>query len=106
VFACAGDVVWTAVDSKPKRTRALHRLANVRENPRVALLVDHYEDDWDALWWARADGVARVVEAEAAPEALAALAARYARYVMAPPPGPVIEVAVERWSGWSARPLT
>jgi len=103
VFACAGDVLWTAVDDKPKRTRALRRLANVRANPRVAALVDHYEDDWQELWWARADGIARIVDAAAAGEGLAALAARYPAYREAPPAGPVLEIAVERWSGWSAR---
>jgi PPOX class probable F420-dependent enzyme len=104
VFACAGDVVWTAVDDKPKRTRALRRIANVRENPHVAVLVDHYEESWEALWWVRADGVARVLDAAAMPAALAALAARFAQYRSAPPPGPVLEIAVVRWSGWSASP--
>ncbi len=60
VFAVEGDTVVVAVDHKPKRTTALKRLANVRANPRVALLADHYaDDDWDALWWARADDADR-----------------------------------------------
>ena len=101
-FACTGDVVWTAVDDKPKRTRALRRLDNVRANPRVALLADRYEDDWSMLWWVRADGAARIVEAADAPAALEALAARYVQYAAAPPPGPLLEITVERWSGWSA----
>jgi PPOX class probable F420-dependent enzyme len=105
VFAVAGDAVYSAVDAKPKRTTALRRLANVRANPRVALLADHYDDgDWTALWWVRADGAARVL-APADPEALRAvelLAARYAQYRTAPPSGPVLTVAVDRWSGWSA----
>jgi PPOX class probable F420-dependent enzyme len=104
VFACAGDVLWSAVDAKPKRTRALRRLDNVRANPRVSLLVDHYEDDWEALWWVRADGSASVLEAADAAEGLAALAERYAPYRAAEPAGPVLRIAVERWSGWSARP--
>ncbi|MET0817185.1 MAG: TIGR03668 family PPOX class F420-dependent oxidoreductase, partial [Solirubrobacteraceae bacterium] len=62
-FAVLGeDTIVSAVDHKPKRTTALRRLANIAANPRVAVLADHYEDDWDALWWARADGVARVLE--------------------------------------------
>jgi PPOX class probable F420-dependent enzyme len=105
VFAVSGDVIWTAVDAKPKRTRALRRLANIEAEPRVALLVDAYVDeDWSALWWARADGVARVVEASstAGARGLAALVERYAQYRAAPPAGPVIEVAVRRWSAWAA----
>ena len=64
-FAVAGDTIYSAVDAKPKRTRALRRLANVRENPAVSLLVDHWdEDDWAALWWVRADGRGRVLDPE------------------------------------------
>src|ERR671932_2614874 len=78
VFAVAGDEVVSAVDAKPKRTTALRRLANVRENPQVALLADHYEDDWDALWWVRADGSARVLERDE--RAVELLADRYEQY--------------------------
>jgi PPOX class probable F420-dependent enzyme len=105
VFAVAGDVVYSAVDAKRKRTTALRRLENVRHNPRVALLADHYdESDWDALWWVRADGVARVLEGSD-PEALRAIAlleARYAQYRERPPRDEVLAVSVERWSGWRA----
>jgi PPOX class probable F420-dependent enzyme len=105
VFAAAGDVVFSAVDAKRKRTTRLRRLENVRQNPRVALLADRYDDDdWTALWWVRADGVARVLEADE-PEArrgVALLAERYAQYGSAPPGGPVLAIAVERWSGWRA----
>ena len=107
-FAMLGDAtIVTAVDHKPKRTTELRRLANIAANPRVALLADHYDDDWDALWWARADGTARIVEPGAEPElradAVRALAARYAPYRTRPPAGALIVIAVERWSGWSAR---
>jgi PPOX class probable F420-dependent enzyme len=102
VFAVDGDVVYHAVDHKPKRTRALRRLANVAANPRASLLADHYDEDWGALWWARADGAARVLSGDAAGPALDLLAARYAQYRERPPEGPVVAVAVEHWSGWSA----
>jgi PPOX class probable F420-dependent enzyme len=103
-FALDGDLIVTAVDHKPKRTPALKRLANIAENPRVAVLADEYSDDWDRLWWARADGVASIVDPEHGErERLARLlAARYAQYRERPPAGPAIIVAVERWSGWSA----
>ena len=103
VFALAGDVVYSAVDAKPKRTTALKRLENIAANPRVALLADHYDEDWDALWWARADGIARVASEADARRGIALLAERYEQYRAAPPRGPVIAVAVERWSGWQAR---
>jgi PPOX class probable F420-dependent enzyme len=105
VFALAGDTLYTAVDDvKPKSTQRLRRLRNIAENPAVALLADHYDEDWSALWWVRADGTARVLD-PSDPEAGRArglLAERYEPYRAAPPPGPVIAVAVERWTGWAA----
>jgi PPOX class probable F420-dependent enzyme len=103
-FAVDGDVVYSAVDDKPKRTTDLARLANIAADPRVALLADHYEDDWTRLWWARADGHARIVTAaDERALALEALAAAYTQYAARPPQGPLIGVEVHRWSGWSAR---
>ncbi len=107
-----GDWVYTAVDHKPKSTARLQRLRNIQAHPRVALLADHYADDWTRLWWVRADGEAAVLgaAAEAAGAADAAgaagplrlLAARYPQYAARPPAGPVIAVRVDRWTGWAA----
>jgi len=102
VFALLHDTIYSAVDAKPKRTTALRRLANVRANPRVAVLADHYEDDWTALWWVRADGAASILDAADASGALDALAARYAQYRRDPPPGPVLAIQVSAWTGWAA----
>lgn len=102
VFAVEGDRVYTVVDAKPKRTTALRRLANVRENPAVALLVDHYEDDdWDALWWVRADGRGRVLDPADA-EAVRAVELLRRRYSGQRAAGEALAVDVERWSGWAA----
>ncbi len=102
-FAVAGDLVYTAVDAKPKRGPRLQRLLNVQANPAVALLADHYEDDWDRLWWVRADGCATVRgHPDGEPGLTALLADRYPQYRESPPAGPVIRVAVRRWSGWAA----
>jgi PPOX class probable F420-dependent enzyme len=103
-FALSGDRIWTAVDAKPKATVRLQRLANVRAHPWASLLVDHYEEDWDALWWVRVDGPAAVLEGgDEYSAALAALGAKYPQYAAAPPGGEVIAIEVERWRGWSAR---
>jgi PPOX class probable F420-dependent enzyme len=102
VFAVDGDSLYTAVDRKPKSTTALRRLANIAANPAVSALVDHYADDWTQLWWVRVDGTARVVDGAEA--ALDLLAARYPVYRRERPPGPVVAVTVERWTGWSAAP--
>jgi PPOX class probable F420-dependent enzyme len=105
VFALHVDVVYSAVDHKPKRTTALRRLANIAENPAVALLVDYYDDsDWGRLWWARADGTGRLVApgSDEQGHAVALLQARYSAYEQRPPTGPVLAVDVWRWTGWAA----
>jgi PPOX class probable F420-dependent enzyme len=102
VFALLGESVYSVVDQKPKRTTELRRLENIRANPRVALLADHYEEDWRKLWWVRADGTARTLEPDE-PEALRALATLSERYPQQRPVGPVLAVDVNRWTGWSAQ---
>ncbi len=105
VFAVEGDLVHTIVDAKPKSTRDLARLRNVARSPRVALLVDHYDDDWSQLWWVRADGTGRVVgDGPERERAIALLRRRYPQYG-APDPvfGAAMIVQVDRWGGWSAR---
>ena len=102
-FAVQGDMVYTAVDRKPKSGTNLKRLRNIAENPQVTMLADEYSEDWGTLWWARADGRA-VVLAETGDMAgpLRLLADRYWQYREAPPTGPVVAMTVERWSGWAA----
>lgn len=99
----AGAVVWAVDDVKPKRGRGLRRLRDLAADPRAALLVDHYEDDWSALWWVELRGTASTLEGQAAEAALDALAARYPPYLQARPPGPVLAIQPLRWTWWSAR---
>jgi PPOX class probable F420-dependent enzyme len=102
VFAVDGDVVYSAVDGKPKSTTSLRRLANIAANPAVTLLVDDYTDDWTQLWWVRADGTGRIADGDESEHALHLLNGRYPVYADQPPPGPVLAVDVTRWSGWAA----
>jgi PPOX class probable F420-dependent enzyme len=95
--------VYSAVDAKPKASRNLQRLANLRAEPRCALLVDHYEDDWGRLWWVRADGRGHVVDGPpGAHPGIQALVHRFPQYRDDPPAGPLLVVTVERWSGWTS----
>ena len=103
VFAVVGDTVFSAVDAKPKRSTNLQRLANVRAEPRCAVLVDHYDDDWRLLWWVRADGTADVVDAPPAHHpGIRALSQRLPQYRDEPPSGPLLVVTVHRWTGWTS----
>jgi PPOX class probable F420-dependent enzyme len=101
-FVMADDLIFSAVDSKPKQARNLKRLRNIQVNPRVSLLADHYEDDWTQLWWARADGSATVVDSEDdMAEPIRLLGEKYWHYRKDRPEGPVIAVTVDRWTGWA-----
>ena len=102
-FAVDGDRIVSAVDAKPKRGSALRRVVNIEANDRVALLVDHYDEDWRSLWWVRADGRGRVLTGGAEMErAFELLRERYPQYASVEIIGPAIVVTVERWTGWSA----
>jgi PPOX class probable F420-dependent enzyme len=101
VFALDGETIYSVVDQKPKQDVELRRLANLRARPAAAVLADHYEADWSALWWVRADGTARVLEPADA-EAVRAVGLLAARYPQQRAAGAVLAVDVERWSGWSA----
>lgn len=101
-FVVARGLIFSAVDSKPKRGRNLKRLRNIQANPRVSVLADHYEDDWRQLWWARADGTAIVIESEQGMvEPIRLLGEKYWHYRKDRPEGPVIAVTVDRWTGWA-----
>ena len=102
-FAVHRGAVYTAVDHKPKSTRDLRRLANIRAKPRVALLADHYEDDWNNLWWVRVDGHAAILEDPArTADPVRLLTDRYPQYREHPPQGPVIAITIDTWTGWTA----
>jgi len=102
-FVISGDALYSAVDHKPKTTRALKRLANIRRDPRATVLVHSYEEDWTKLWWCRLRGIAEVLDNGAdADRARDLLAAKYEQYRERLPSGPVIATIVDEWMGWSA----
>jgi PPOX class probable F420-dependent enzyme len=103
VFALQDEVIFTAVDAKPKTTHRLRRLANIERNPQVSVLVDHYAEDWTQLWWVRADGVAAIHhDGDAMHQGRDLLQTKYTQYQSVSLDGPVIAVAVNRWNSWHA----
>ena len=103
VFALDGMTLYSAVDRKPKRSATLRRIENARSRPEVTILVDHYEEDWGALWWLRLRGRARVLDGgEERERALALLAEKYPQYRVEPPDGAVLAVDVTEVREWTA----
>lgn len=102
-FAVHGEEIVFAVDHKPKTSTDLRRLRNIDANPSVALLADHYDDDWTRLWWVRADGFAVVTtDPDERAEPIHWLCTKYPQYADHPPTGPVVRVTVTAWRGWAA----
>jgi len=105
VFAldAGGDTLYWAVDRKPKRSTRLRRLDNIRANPRVQVMVDHYDEDWSLLWWVRASGTAEVLApGQRADRAITLLTSKYPQYAAEPPDGPVVAVRITTVAGWEA----
>lgn len=100
-FALTGDTLWSATDGKPKRGRQLRRHGNIAADPRVSLLVQHWDEEWSRLWWVRADGLATVTaEPATVARAVAALRAKYEQYHHVPLGPPVTEVRITGWRAW------
>jgi PPOX class probable F420-dependent enzyme len=111
-FAYDGQVVYTAIDHKPKRQTGyrMKRIRNILDNPKVAFLVDHYDEDWHQLYYVMIRGTATVLET--GPErqqALAQLEEKYPQYQerqLANSTGLVIRIvpaSIQRWS-WQDPP--
>lgn len=104
-FVLEGDRLYSAVDLKPKRTRELKRVRNVRENSQVSLVVDEYDDDWTKLRWVMIEGTARVADGGEREQALASLVAKYAQYAamdLANTAGDVLAIIPARVVAWRA----
>jgi PPOX class probable F420-dependent enzyme len=109
-YALDDDALYVVADEKPKRrpARELARLENVAANPRAAVVVDDYDEDWTKLAWVLVRGPATVVvEPSAHARALALLRGRYPQYrAMALDDAdahPILRVAAARVTAWRAR---
>ena len=102
-FVVVGDTLYSAVDGKPKATTALRRIENIVANDSACALVDVYDDDWNRLWWVRADGHARVVgDGAERDDAVHALRAKYPQYASHALTAAVVALDVSEWTGWAA----
>jgi PPOX class probable F420-dependent enzyme len=101
-FAIADGTIWSAIDQKPKRTEEPARLRFLRRDPRAALTVDRYSDDWQELAWVQVLGRVEIVELGGGRAGLEALSAKYEQYRSEEPPGPLLALQPERFLWWRA----
>jgi PPOX class probable F420-dependent enzyme len=60
-FIYLDSCFYSAIDEKPKLPGTLRRVRNIRENPRVALIFDSYDEDWTKLCWVLVRGAASIL---------------------------------------------
>lgn len=101
-FAVAEGRIWSAIDQKPKRAREPARLRFLRRDPRAALTVDRYSDDWDELAWVQVLGRVSILEVGDGVAGLVALRAKYQQYEREAPPGPLLVLDPQRYLWWRA----
>lgn len=107
VFVWTDDVLYTPLDLKPKRSadpKRLRRVRNILENPRVAVVVDRYDEDWSRLAFALLEGEATLLASGAEyVRAAAALVAKYRQYRELPLEGRlIVRIVVQRTTRWEA----
>ena len=99
-----GDVIYSVLDQKPKRTslNRLRRVRNILANPQVSLVVDHYEETWDRLWYILVKGRAELlVEGEERVKAIGLLRQKYLQYQdMDIEANPVIKIVILGIVAW------
>jgi PPOX class probable F420-dependent enzyme len=101
-FALAEGRIWSAIDQKPKRSGEPARVRFLRRDPRAALMVDRYSDDWEQLAWVQVLGSIRILDVSEGAAGLAALTEKYNQYRKERPPGPLLALEPERYLWWRA----
>jgi len=107
-FVYDGTCLYSVIDRKPKRGNGLNlkRVQNILANPRVSLLLDHYEENWDRLWYVLINGDAEILQGgQEHNEAIGLLRQKYPQYrKMAIEDRPVIRVRPIRIVSWGDPP--
>ena len=104
-FVCKGGRIYSVLDAKPKSSdlRRLRRVRNIVDNPRVSVVIDHYEADWSKLWFLLIQGIAELLEpCVEHVAALAELRGKYPQYRdMDLDDNPMIRITPQRVTGWN-----
>jgi PPOX class probable F420-dependent enzyme len=101
-FALAEGRIWSAIDRKPKRSGEPARLRFLRREPRAALTVDRYSDEWEKLAWVQVLGSVSILRVDEGPGGLEALRVKYEQYREKAPPGPLLALEPQRYLWWRA----
>ncbi len=103
-FAVHDGRLWSAIDAKPKRAGGarIARVRRLRRDPRAAVTVDRYAEEWERLAWVQVLGRIEILAASEAPDGLAALCAKYEAYRAQAPAGPLLALRSERCLCWRA----
>ena len=103
-YAWDGEALVSAVDAKPKRAGELARVRNIRENPKVSLVIDEYDEDWSRLRWVILQGLADVVttgeDFAAAAELLLSKYPQYRAMGLSRERGTMIRITPQRVLRW------
>ncbi|HEX6768574.1 MAG TPA: TIGR03668 family PPOX class F420-dependent oxidoreductase [Candidatus Binatia bacterium] len=103
-FVFDGKHFYSPIDEKPKRAAPakLKRLKNIRENPNVTLVIDHYDEDWRKLAYVLVIGKARILKSgEKHRRAVKLLRQKYRQYrAMAIHERPMIVITPKRLVSW------
>ena len=108
VFVRMDEDIFICIDEKPKKHRFLKRLANIKANPKISLLVDNYDDNWQELRWVRVDGTAILLENTDESRAvfesvISTLRDKYPQYqTMDLSRGPIIRITINAIASWQA----
>jgi PPOX class probable F420-dependent enzyme len=104
-FVLDGDEFFSPIDEKPKQAspRPIKRLRNISENPKISLVVDRYDDDWQKLAYVLVIGTAKILlRGERHDRAVRLLRRKYPQYrSMALEERPMIRISPIRAVSWS-----
>jgi PPOX class probable F420-dependent enzyme len=104
-----GARFYFVIDEKPKRVSGtgIKRMRNIAENPRVALVIDHYEENWQQLAYVLIHGIARIVDdADEYARAIQQLRHKYSQYramTLTQDKNPLVRIEPERVHAWGNR---
>jgi PPOX class probable F420-dependent enzyme len=107
-YATDGECVYSALDEKPKRVRPedLARVRNLLGHPRVAFVVDDYDEDWTRLRYLLVHGDADLLRSgeDGHEAAVALLRVKYPQYTaMAIERRDVVRIRPARSRLWVAK---